>query len=230
MKRTRPGNPLEAVAYLRVSTEDQKLGPEAQRATIAAWALKAGVAIVAWHTDQGVSGGSEIDDRPALVAVLGELRASKAGLLVIAKRDRIARDVAVAALIERAVTACGAKIVSADGVGNGSSPADAFLRSIVDAASAYERALIRARTKAALAAKKAKGERAGACPFGFAADAEGRLLADESEQRALRAVAELRARGLSLRAVVAELGARGCVGRTGKALALTQVARIARAA
>ena len=83
MKRTKPGDPTVAVAYLRVSTEDQKLGPEAQRATIEAWASKQGIRVVGWHVDQ-ISGGSELDDRPGLGAALGELRAIGAGVLVIA--------------------------------------------------------------------------------------------------------------------------------------------------
>ena len=46
-----------AVAYLRVSTEDQALGPEAQRAAIEAWAARQGVQVLSWHLDQGVGGG-----------------------------------------------------------------------------------------------------------------------------------------------------------------------------
>lgn len=218
------------MAYVRVSTDEQRLGPEAQRATIEAWAAREGVTLVAWHTDQGVSGGSELDDRPALVAALGELRAAKAGVLVVAKRDRLARDVAIASIIERAVGACGAKLTSADGVGNGSSPADAFMRSIIDAAAAYERALIRVRTKAALGALKAKGQRAGEVPYGFTADATGKLSPDASEQAVIGAIATLRGEGLSLRAIVGELERRGILSRAGRPLQLTQVARIARAA
>lgn len=40
---TRPGDPKRAVAYLRVSTDEQRLGPEAQRAAIAAWGAREGV-------------------------------------------------------------------------------------------------------------------------------------------------------------------------------------------
>jgi DNA invertase Pin-like site-specific DNA recombinase len=175
-RSARPGNPLVAVAYLRVSTEEQRLGPEAQRAAIESWAKREGVAVVAWHVDAGVSGGSDLADRPALIAALGELRAVRAGVLVIAKRDRLARDVVVAATIERAAKACGAKVLSADGTANGDSPADIFMRTMIDGAAAYERALIRARTKTALAAKRARGERAGEVPFGFCADVDGRLV------------------------------------------------------
>ena len=229
-RNARPGNPLVAVAYLRVSTDEQKLGPEAQRAQIEAWAAREGVAVVAWHVDAGVSGGTDIADRPALVAALGELRAAGAGVLVIAKRDRLARDVAIAATIERAVKASGAKVLSADGTANGDSAADSFMRTLLDAAAQYERSLIRARTKAALQAKRAKGERAGRAPFGFSADDAGKLIPNDGEQKIMALVRQYRAANMPLRAIVAELARAGLVSRAGHPLQLTQVARIAKAA
>lgn len=222
-------NPTLAVAYLRVSTDRQELGPEAQRASIETWAAAHGVTVVAWHCDAGVSGGSDLDARPELAAALGALKAYRAGILAVAKRDRIARDVAVAVAIERAVDRAGARIVSADGVANGDTAADAFLRTILDGAAEYERALIRQRTKAALRAKRARGERAGNVPFGFTADASGTLAPHEGEQAIIGHVRALRASGLTLRGIVAELSRVGFVGRTGRPLALRQVARIAAA-
>jgi site-specific DNA recombinase len=172
----RPGNARLAVAYIRVSTDEQRLGPEAQRAAIEAWAAREGIQVAAWRIDQGVSGGSDLGDRPGLVAALGELRALGAGLLVVAKRDRLARDVYVASTIERAVAQGGARVTSADGTANGDTPADAFMRTVIDGAAAYERALIRARTKAALAAKRARGERSGEVPYGMRLSADGAKL------------------------------------------------------
>ncbi len=222
--RARPGDPKLAVAYVRASTEEQRLGPEAQRATIESWAARESVRIVSWHVDQGVSGGSDLNDRPNLIAALGELRAAKAGVLVIAKRDRLARDVAVAVAVDRAVVSSGGRVVSADGVANGVGAADDFLRAILDAAAQYERALIRGRTKAALAAKRARGERIGTVPFGFRLAADGvTLIEDTSEQRTLFAARALRAKGLTLRAVTCELAARGFVSRSGKPIPLARV-------
>ena len=226
-RRARPGNPRLAVAYLRVSTDEQRLGPEAQRAAIETWAAREGVTVVAWHVDAGVSGGSDLADRPALAAAFADLRTNRAGVLAIAKRDRLARDVAIAATIERAISTVGARIVSADGAGNGDTPADAFMRAMLDGAAAYERALIRSRTKAALAAKRARGERAGEVPYGYSADTAGRLTPNLAEQEVLATVRDLRAAGMPLRAIVGELGARGLVSRVGRAFALTQVARMA---
>jgi DNA invertase Pin-like site-specific DNA recombinase len=230
-KRARTGNPLVAVAYLRVSTSAQELGPEAQRAAISSWAAREGVQVVAWHVDAGVSGASAIDSRPGLCAALGAVSEHGAGVLVVAKRDRVARDVVVAAMVERAATAAGARLVSADGTGNGDSAADGFMRTIVDAAAEYERALIRARTKAALAAKKAKGERVSRhVPYGFRLAADGvRLERDEDEQAVIAIVRTLRAEGLSQRAIAAALSQRGLLSRVGKPYAQSQVACMLRA-
>jgi hypothetical protein len=49
---------------------------------------------------------------------------------LVAKRDRIARDVLLAGDIERAVEKAGARVVSASGEGNGDSPADVFMRGL----------------------------------------------------------------------------------------------------
>ena len=220
IKRSKP-DMKAAVGYLRVSTEDQQLGPEAQRAAIEAWAAREGVEVIAWHLDQGVSGGAHVHDRPGLVAVLATLRVEGTGILLVAKRDRLARDVYIAATIERAVARGGGRVACADGVANGETPADVFIRAILDAAAAYERALIRTRTKAALSVKKARGESTGTAPYGFRVEEDGRaLVPDEAEQRTLGA---LRARGLPFRRVRDEAAARGPVSRAGKPFTLRAV-------
>lgn len=224
-RRSRLGDPCLAVAYVRASRDDARLGPEAQRAALDAWAQREGVRLVAVHGDLGVSGGAPLDARPGLVAALGELRAVGAGVLVVARRDRLARDVGVAMAIERAVAASGARVVSADGVGNGSEAADQLLRTILDAAAAYERALIRARTRAALAQRKARGLRAGEVPFGYRDGGGGRLEPEPQEQATLQALRAMRARGLTHRAIVAEAARLGLTSRAGTPLRRGHVAR-----
>lgn len=227
-RKARAGSPNVSIAYIRVSTDEQKLGPEAQRSTIEAWAFKEDINIANWYTDLGVSGGTDLDQRPGLLSALGALRVHKAGLLVIAKRDRLARDPAVAALIERAVTQQGARIVSADGLANSGSAADNFLKTILDGAAAYERALIRARTKEAMKAKRAQGFRAGTVPFGYQADETGKLSPHEGEQAIIALTKQLRGEGYSLREIVEALAERGVVSRAGEPLQLTQVVRLVR--
>jgi hypothetical protein len=91
MKAAINNDPAVAVAYIRVSTDDQNLGPDAQRASIAAWAARQGVRVVVWCIDKGVSGGKPVEDRPALLEALEAVRGRHAGLLVAAKRPYRAR-------------------------------------------------------------------------------------------------------------------------------------------
>ncbi len=227
-KRVRSGSPRLAVAYIRVSKDDQKLGPEAQRAAVEGWAAREGVQVAAWHVDQGVSSVAPIDERPALVAALASLREHGAGVLVVAKRDRIARDPVLTAGVERAASEAGAVVRSAAGEGNGSTPADEFMRGVIDSASRYERALIRARTTAALAVIRARGQKTGGgVPYGYCLDVDGRtLVAVEGEQVTIARARELATAGCSLRSVALRLAAEGRVSRAGRPFAAAQVARI----
>lgn len=227
MARTsRTGDPRRAVAYLRVSTDRQDLGPEAQRAAIEAWASREGVAIVAWHFDQGISGGAPVDKRPALLDALASLETEAAGVLVVGKRDRLARDTMAAIALEGLAKRAGARIVSAAGEGTDADendPAAFMLRRMLDVFAEYERLVIKARTRAALRVKRSKGEALGETPYGHRRDERGMLVQDEGEQVIIACVRELRAAGLSVRAIAAELTSRGLCARTGKPLGKTQV-------
>jgi DNA invertase Pin-like site-specific DNA recombinase len=82
-----------------------------------------------------------------------------AGILLIATRDRLARDTFIAALVEQRVQKLGASIRAVDGSGNTDTPEGLLVRRIVDAFAEYERLTIQARTKAALAVKRLHRER-----------------------------------------------------------------------
>jgi len=214
-----------AVAYIRVSTDEQHLGPEAQRAAIEAWADRQGVQVVAWHVDHGVSGAAPLDKRPGLAAALDDLQAGAD--LVVAKRDRLARDTLAAAMLERLVERAGARIVAADGVGNGDGPEARLMRRMVDAFAEYEREIIRARTRSAMAAKARRGERVGGVPVGYRVSADGVTLErDPAEFRIVAAVLQARRAGMTLRAISDELTAAGYTTRKGGKISHTQVRRI----
>ena len=229
----RTTDPKLAVAYLRVSTEDQNLGPDAQRSAIERWAAANGVEVTSWHVDQGVSGGAPIDSRPGLLSAIDAAADCGAGLLVVAKRDRLARDVMLAAMTEQLLARQGARVVSAAGEGtDGASddPSAQLMRTLIDAFAQYERALIRARTKAALAVKMALGEVSGTVPYGFERTEAGKLVECASEQSVLSVARTLKASGLSFRAVCAELERAGLISRSGQPFGLTQVVRMLKVA
>lgn len=211
------GDPKLAVGYLRVSTDEQCLGPQAQRKAIESWCGVNGVVLVAVFEDFGISGAAELDKRPGLLASIDALGDHGAGLLVVAKRDRLARDVVAAGMIERLVAREGAKVVTTDGVGNGESPEAGLVRGIMDVFAQYERALIRARTKAALAVKRSRQERIGGVPYGSKLAADGiHLEVDPAEQETIQAAKGLRSQGMTLEAVGTVLEAKGMLPRCGR--------------
>lgn len=221
------GDAAQVVGYVRVSTDRQDLGPEAQRSALESWCAARGATLTAVYEDRGISGGAELERRPALLAALDAVRCYRAGVLLVAKRDRLARDVVVAAMIERVARRYGAEVVSADGCGNGSSPADEFMRTVVDGAAQYERALIRARTRAALAVKRARKEKTGgALPYGYRLAADGRALEPNAdEQKTIALVRSLRTEGASIRTIADRLNADGVSAR-GARWYPTSVARL----
>lgn len=212
-----------AVAYLRRSTDKQDLTFEVQREAILRWAKSNDVTVTSWHEDEA-SGGTDIDKRPGLMAATEAL--DGADYLVVAKIDRLARDSFTSALVERLCQRKGASVASADGAGNGDGPEAQLMRSLLAAFASYERALIRTRTKAALAAKRARGESTGgASPYGFTVDA-GRLVPSDTEAEAVARARELRRQGLALRTIGAMLTSEGYLPRTGTTWHPTTLARI----
>jgi site-specific DNA recombinase len=214
-----------AVACMRVSTdaERQALGIEGQRKAIEAWALREGVTIATWHTDE-VSGGAPMDKRPGLLAAIADIDVHNAGLIVFQKVDRFTRDATSAALVGIELQRRGARLAFADGTGSGDDPTSKLLRSVLVAVAEFERAVIAARIKTALAVKQSRGEMTGAPRFGFRLGPDGRHVeADAGEQRIVRRVGVLRERGLSVRAIVDRLAHDGVRGRTGAPLTRTAV-------
>jgi DNA invertase Pin-like site-specific DNA recombinase len=99
------------------------------------------------------------------------------------------------------------------------------MRRIVDAFGEYERLVIKARTKAALAVKKGRGEKIGGLvPYGSMRGtdkpgANGKpiktLVECAAEQDVVRLMKALRASGLTLQAIAADLAGRGITRREG---------------
>jgi DNA invertase Pin-like site-specific DNA recombinase len=227
--RPRKINARLAVAYIRVSTEEQKNGPEAQRDAIERYVAAHGLELVVIVEDVGTSGGAPLEERPKLWEAIEAAKAKRAAVLLVAKRDRLARDTFAALLVERNLEAAGIRLESADGAGNGSSPEAALLRSMLDAIAQYERAMIRLRTKSALAARKRRGLRGpGSIPFGKRLATDGQTLEDDPAETAIvaRIVAERKA-GRTFQAIADGLEADRAQARGGR-WHLTTIQRIAR--
>jgi DNA invertase Pin-like site-specific DNA recombinase len=149
------------IAYRRVSTIRQGvsgLGLEAQDAAVASYAQVAGGVILRAYTE--VETGKRAD-RPELGKALADCKRSKA-VLVLAKLDRLARNARfLLTLIESGVDVafCDLPSVPAGAVGK-------FILTQMAAVAELEAGLISERTKAALAAYKARGGLLGSARLG----------------------------------------------------------------
>jgi site-specific DNA recombinase len=91
----------------------------------------------------------------------------------------------------------------------------------------WERETIGERTATAMAHKKTRGERVGAVPYGYGLGADGHALVPVAAEQAVIAEARrLKASGLALRAIAAELERAGMVARNGRRFEAAQVQRM----
>lgn len=198
-----------SVIYCRVSTDEQAqkgLSLTAQDETCRAFAGRHGWPVLAICRDEGVSAGLALDRRPGLVQAVSLL--GPGGVLLVAKRDRIFRaDPFECAVIERAVRARQARIVSCAGEGTeDDAPSSVLMRRLLDAFAEYERLLVASRTRAVLASMRARGECTGTVPFGRRLAADGKtLVPDDDELAAVAEMGRLHAAGRSLREIAAAL-------------------------
>jgi DNA invertase Pin-like site-specific DNA recombinase len=138
-----------AIAYFRVSTQRQGrsgLGIEAQRAAVTRFAEAAGIVLLQEFTEVETGKGADaLDRRPQLAAALAAARQAKCPVLV-AKLDRLSRDVAfIAGLMAQRVPFIVAEL-GAD--------ADPFMLHLYAALAEKERRMISERTRSALASRK----------------------------------------------------------------------------
>ena len=104
---------MQAVGYLRVSTESQAtdgVSLDAQEAKIRPWCEGAGYQLTGLHVDAGLS-GSRADNRPSLQTALNNACAQKAAL-VVDSLSRLARSTKDAIGISERLSKAGADLVS----------------------------------------------------------------------------------------------------------------------
>lgn len=189
MKRISSSAPsTKIVAYYRVSTKKQGLGLDAQRAIVEAYATDNGLDIVEEVEEK--ESGKECD-RPGLNLAMATARRHRAAL-VVAKADRLSRDISFAAQV---FFNSGLNVIALNLPAEAA--ADRLMFGVYFGLAAQEAKLISDRTKAALAALKAKGVKLGRpnaeiTPEMRKAAAKARKEAADNNPANLAAAAELR--------------------------------------
>ena len=204
----------KAIGYIRVSTEqqaDEGVSLAAQRAKITAWCVLNDYELVAIYEDVGIS-GKTVSKRPQLQAALSEMKKGMA--LVVYSLSRLARSTKNCIEIADELKATGSDLVSLTEKIDTSSAMGEFFFTLIAALGQMERKVIGERTKAALAHKKANGEKYAPVPFGYA-EVNRRLEVVKHEADLIDEIFSKRASGETLQSIALALNEQGVIGKQG---------------
>ncbi len=198
------GNARRAIGYLRGSPRSEMVNPEIeeeQRAALRAWCRAHGAELVAIY-DELVCASGPLDERHALLGALDGLRKLDAGVLVVARRERVGSAVQVA-LVQHLARTHGAVLAIADELEGERLVSEGDL---AEAFAELERVILQSRSSAAIAIRRARGSPSGEPPYGFR-DEGGTLEPEPREQATLELIRRLRAMHFSVREIRAQLEA-----------------------
>jgi len=208
---------MKATGYVRVSTDQQAdngASLEVQRCKIEAAAELQDLELVSVIVDAGES--AKTLRRPGAQELLELVDSGEVETVIIYKLDRLTRSVRdLGDLLER-FERKGVALVSVSESLDTGTAAGRLVLNVMGAVGQWEREAIAERTREALQAKKAKGERVGTIPFGYRISIDGvRLEEEPTEQRALAVLRDLRSKSYTLREIAEELNRQGHTTRRG---------------
>ncbi|MER8373689.1 recombinase family protein [Mesorhizobium sp. M1406] len=215
-----------AIAYLRVSTDRQGksgLGLDAQRQSIARFVEAEGFEVVGEFVDVETGKGADaLAKRPRLSAALAAAKRNGGCPVVVAKLDRLSRDVAfISDLMSKKVPFIVAEL---------GPKVETFMLHIYAAVAEQERAVISRRTKEALAAARARGTVLGSPDLALARQRSREvrgIQADAFAANILPIIHDIQASGVkSLRQIAVALNARGIASARGGTWTAVQVTDI----
>jgi DNA invertase Pin-like site-specific DNA recombinase len=205
---------MRYVVYLRVSTDQQAdtgSGLEIQEQACRTWLRRGGHRLAEVCVDAGRSGATEVADRPGLVRALALVAEDRADGVLVYRLDRLARDMILQEQLLAELHRRGKELHSCSTtedehlIDSPDDPTRALVRRLLGAVAAYERDMIRMRTRAGLERKRLRGGFVGGgIPYGYAS-VHRELVPVPSEQATLRLMHRLRRKGASYRQIVAEL-------------------------
>lgn len=199
---------MAVYGYTRVSTgrqaeEGESLG--AQQRRIEGYAMMQGLQVEQMFVERGISGSTRLHDRPQGAKLLGVLKLGD--VVITPKLDRMFRSALDALDVLAKLKDAGVSLhmidLGGDVTGNGISK---LVFTILSAVAEAERDRIRERIRDVKADQKKRNRfLGGSVPFGWALGKDGELMKDDAQQTAIRRMRAMHSKGLSLRAISAEL-------------------------
>jgi len=193
---------IKVVGYCRVSTEGQAehgMGLQIQKDGINRFIQDhPEYELVKIYEDPGISGASL--NRPGLNALLGDAKGKGFSKVIIAKLDRLARDLYIQLWVEKELLVHGIEVISLAEAFNGKDPMTTAMRQIVGVFAQLEKGRITERLLSGRLKKASLGGYAGGrLPRGYATD-EGKLRLNR-EATTVRAIQKLHRQGWAFRRI-----------------------------
>jgi putative DNA-invertase from lambdoid prophage Rac len=215
--RGQSGSPAPALTgrvygYARVSTiqqADEGESLDVQQRTIAGYAQMHGLAVERVFVERGVSGSKPLGDRPEGAALLAAIKPGD--VVITPKLDRMFRSALDSLDVLAKLKAAGISLhmidLGGDTTGNGVSK---LVFTILSAVAEAERDRTRERISEVKRDQRQRGRYlGGTMPFGYRQGADGALIEDPVQQKAIATMRRLRFQGLALRAIAEKLTAAG---------------------
>lgn len=206
---------LNAISYLRVSSRGQVDGDgfQRQRVAIGNWMNHHGAAHLAEFVEEGVSGSTEVINRPALTRLVSlVLERGDIDVIVVEKADRLARDLITSELLLRQfVDVCHVRVIEAEGgndltAGNNDNPTAVLVRQILAAVAQFEKSSIVSKLRSARNRVRAvRGRCEGRKPYG----------SNAVERATVGQIMVFREQGLTTRQIADALNTEGIPTRSG---------------
>ncbi len=216
------------VGYIRVSTDgqckDDKFGLEVQKEQIIEYCNNNDMNIVKWYSDEGESGAKE---RPGFDEIVyGEVSNPPYESVVVAKSDRVARDIEIYYYYKMLLRKKNITLISiAEDFGKFGVFSD-MLESFTLCVAKMERENINKRTSAGRAVKSSKGGYSGGrAPMGYRIE-NGSLIIDENEAKVVRFIFDKKASGETMLGTMRALNEAGYKTRNGKDFVISTVQSI----
>jgi len=206
--------PKKLVGYCRVSTDNQKEEGtiEIQENSLKKYADKNGYELVKIFEDNGISGGSELENRPGLAELFSYTENNKEieGVLIF-KLDRLARDLYIQEHLIKKLEGLNKKLISIEEPHlDSNDPMRKAFRQFMGIISELEKAFITMRLSGGRINKAQKGGYAGgATALGYKTKNK-KLIIDEKQAEIIRIIFKMkRYKRMGLREIARELNKKG---------------------
>ena len=213
------------VAYIRVSTDgqcgDDKFGLDVQREQITEYCAKNDMNILKWFMDEGESGAKE---RPGFDEIVyGDVSNPPYEAVIVAKSDRVARDINIYYYYKMLLIKKDIKLISiAEDFGQFGVFAN-MLEAFTLCVAEMERENITKRTSSGRKVKASKGGYSGGRPpYGYS-PLNGKLVIVPEEAEVVRYVITAKENGATFQSICDHLNAEGKTNRSGSKFSISTI-------